>query len=330
VNYEKHTKLDALRANYAAVTGRPFTYFFCPILFRDEDTDLSEGHVVNLAFGGSARRTTLQRKDVDNFFGYSFEADFVLLAEKDRRDAVDTLLDPRLARQLRATVIVDGKPVEHYRPRGSVPPTHSELLVEREGRRKVRLALKMEPSEVLSALNSKWEIKVDKDIRLAALVSLLKSAHLTLFSLVGYSYALSAGGYFLGWDVLGRFAAANLPEPRDTMILNAGIHFAEFKNLVRPMVTVPTGLTGTISDRLLFLCTGTPKPWAFMVLVRTGDKMHAVLAPILEDPESAARYVRFLRDPAPRFEIRLLRFAGDRWDIAKDARVIEWPNAAFD
>jgi hypothetical protein len=66
-----------------------------------------------------------------------------------------------------------------------------------------------------------------------------------------------------------------------------------------------------------------------MVLVRTGAQMHAVLVPVLEDTDSAARFVRFLSKPAPRFEAKLTHFAGDRWEVAKDSRTFVWPAANF-
>ena len=58
--------------------------------------------------------------------------------------------------------------------------------------------------------------------------------------------------------------------------------------------------------------------------------MHGVLVPIMEDPEGAARFLRFLKDPPPRFEVRLARFAGDRWEVSRDSRIIEWPAANFE
>ena len=53
--------VELLRADYAAVRGRPFRNFYCPILFRDEAVSLCMGHVINEAFGDSDRHTTVQR-----------------------------------------------------------------------------------------------------------------------------------------------------------------------------------------------------------------------------------------------------------------------------
>ena len=322
--------LEDLRGQYTRLTTRPFKHFYCPILFRDEDVELCQGHVVNAAFPGSDRTTVLQRTDVDSFFGSRFEADFVLLAERGLHDPVDVLLDPKLRRKLRPRLTLDGQPVAHYSPRGAVPPVHSQLAVERPGGLSVPLALKLTPTETLSSMDGKWDLVIEKDIRLAALVSLLKAAHLSLFSLLGYSYALSAGGRFVGWDVLGQFVVNNITADRTSVLANAATHFAEFTSLVRPMLSWPEYVHGTVTDNELFLCTGSPKPWAFAVFVRTGSDMHAVLVPILEEEEGAARFARHLAEPSPRFEVKRARLVGDRWEVAKDSRIIDWPAAGFD
>ncbi len=53
------------------------------------------GHVINEVFGGSDRHTTVQRTDIDKFFGSVFEADFVLLAALSVRWGATELLDSR-------------------------------------------------------------------------------------------------------------------------------------------------------------------------------------------------------------------------------------------
>lgn len=321
-------KLAELRADYEKVAGRPFAHFFCPILLRDESVELCDGHVINKAFPGSDRRTVIQRADVDNFFGAMFEAEFTLMAHRGQHTPSDLLLDSELRRKLRPTLLIDGTPVEHYVSH-EPPAHHSKLLVDREGRESVPLVLKLDPSDALSALDGKWEVEVARDVRLAALVALLKAAHLTMFSLMGYGYALTAGGMFQGREVLGRFVAANLRNDRQTVVQNAAKHFEEFVNLVRPMIVSPQGMAGTITDRQLFLCTGTPRPWAFMVLVRAGSQMHSVLVPIMEDAEGGARFARFLKNPSPRFEVKRIKLADDRWEVSKVGRMIDWPEARF-
>lgn len=329
MNQEVQERLASLRLDYLSVVGRPFEHFYCPILFRDEPAGLSKAHVINLAFPESERRWTIQRTDVDSFFGSLFERDFVLLAERGKHDLFDVLTNRRLSSRLRPKLLADGKPVGHYIPTGPVPASHSELAVYRDDGPPVRLALKIDPSETLSALDKTWEIGLDRDVRLPALVSLLKAAHLTLFDLIGYRYALSAAGHFVGWDVLGSFFVRNGARRRPQVLRDAAKHFPDFVSMVRPMEVAPAGFTGTISDGYLYLCTGSQGPWAFMVFVRAGSQMHAVLVPVMENPDTAERFVRFLTTTSATFEVRLARFAGERWEIAKEGRQVTWPEAKF-
>lgn len=83
-------KLEALRTDFAAVAGAPFHNFYCPILFADDLTEICRAHLVNQAFSETSRRWTVQRKDVDNFYGTSFEADFVEL--KESYSPIETLI----------------------------------------------------------------------------------------------------------------------------------------------------------------------------------------------------------------------------------------------
>jgi len=324
------TAVGVLRADYAAVRGHPFRNFYCPILFRDELTSLCMGHVVNEAFGGSDRHRTVQRRDVDNFFGSLFEAEFVLSTAKGGRTAVDVLADRRLSQQFRPRILINGRLVDHYLPAGPVPSTHSELSIERPGTAPLRLAVKIEPNRTLTPSQRTLQIHIHKDIRLHAVVSLLKAAHLTLFRLRKYSYALSTGGRFMGWDVLGQYAADNMTLDRPTAIANARRHFSQFMNLVRPLAPMPADFRGTISDGKLFLCRGTRMPWASMVFVRTGTQMHAVLVPTLKDAESAEYFLHFMSRPTPRIEATSMRLAGDHWERSSDAHFIEWPAADVD
>jgi hypothetical protein len=91
----------------------------------------------------------------------------------------------------------------------------------------------------------------------------------------------------------------------------------------------PDYIAGTVSDNQLFLCTGTPKAWAFLVFVRTGKAMHAVIVPILEEAEGAARFASFLKTSSARFEVKRAKLHGDHWEVARDGRIIEWPEARF-
>jgi hypothetical protein len=61
------SKLEKLKSDYVSVTGIPFSHFFCPVVFDDQDVTLCKAHIINQFFPGSSRAWTVQRKDVDNF-----------------------------------------------------------------------------------------------------------------------------------------------------------------------------------------------------------------------------------------------------------------------
>ena len=78
-------ELQRLLMDYEGVTGSAWTHFYCPFLFRDEDVDVCKAHIVNKAFPASSRVWTIQRADLDNFYGAMFEAEFLDLLYKEGR-----------------------------------------------------------------------------------------------------------------------------------------------------------------------------------------------------------------------------------------------------
>jgi len=323
-------RLESLQVDFERKAGRPFKHFFCPILHRDEPAELCRGHVINNAFRESARAWTIQRADVDGFYGSHFESEFVLLQERGRRPVTDRFADAGRGNKLRPEIRLDGQPVHYYQPDPVVPDHHTELLIQRDGAPPVRLALKLAPSEMLAAQSRSWDIGFERDLRLPALVSLLKAAHLTMFGLLGYEWGLSLGSRFIGLDGLGTFFDANRKLSHPEVIGRADAHFRQFINLVRPINSSLGQLQGTVSDSYLYMCTGMPKPWAFLVLIRTGRDFHGVLLPIFADDEGAARFLRFMENPSPRITAKLTKFAGDHWEVSTQEQTLHWPLANWE
>jgi hypothetical protein len=322
-------KLEALRADYQAVVGSSFQTLFCPILFRDENVELCRAHLVNQAFPDASRRWTIQRKDIDEFYGAFFESDFVTthLRREPDEEPFAVLADKRRAR-LAPGVYLDGQRVEHYVASSEVPPQHSRFALD-VGGKTVSLGLKLHPDETLAAAERNWEVRIEKDVRLAALVSLLKAAHLALFDMLGYRYALSAGGHFMGATILGEFFSKNRGLPRADILANALSHFAEFANMVRPALAGGNDLKGTADDGLLYICTrGTEIRWAFLVHIRTGDTLHAVLVPTFDDPVGIQHFLRFMNNDDENIDAALTRFDGAQWLVAKELKQLRWPKPA--
>lgn len=321
-------KLEALRFDYEEVVGRPFQHFFCPMLFRDEDVTLCRAHIVNEAFPGSCRNWTVQRADVDNFYGRAFEGDFVNIQYRGQELTDRVLADPTLSKKLRPSVQIDGEDVQHFVATGPVPSHFTEVSVNGPKGR-VRLGLKIRPDDALNS--SQWQIAVETDIRLAALASMLKAAHMTLFEMLGYRYALSAGGHFLGRDVLGKFFLDNRSRGKADILANGLSHFREFANMMRPVLNPPPDLVGTPADRFVFVCRcDDDAPWGMIVFVRTAHLVHSVLVPMLDNESAAARFMTFLRGEGCRIRANRCRFDGKSWFGAKDHEFLDWPAAAFE
>lgn len=314
-------KLQQLSTDYAGVTGQPFVHFLCPVLFRDEETELCKAHIVNVAFRGR-QPWTVQRKDVDNFFGSMFESDFVDLRHRDR-GLQEIVSDPALVRRFRPSFSVDGRTVESYHATGSVPPCHTQLT--NGAGQDTPVVLKIDPSEMSALLGAKWQVHVEKDLRLPSLVSILKAAHLTMFEMVGYEYALSSGGYFVGRVILGEFFLQNHARPRSEVAANALTHFSEVVHLVRPVVGTPSHLGGTIHDRQLYVLRDGRIIWGAVVFIRTADSLHAALLPVFQNADGAERFAQFLSGPRENLEARLTRYEGDHWKASTQGVMLEWP-----
>ena len=146
MDHEVEHKLEMLRSDYREVTGKPFSRFFCPILFRDEDVALGRAHIVNSAFPDSCRRWTVQRSDVDNFYGSAFESDFVDLQYGGQHLTDIAITDPHLSQKLRPKVFIGEEKVEHFIANGPVPAHFTEVHVNGPNG-PVRLGLKIRPDE---------------------------------------------------------------------------------------------------------------------------------------------------------------------------------------
>ena len=323
-------KLRGLRADFEEVTGKAFSHFYCPVLFRDEDAELCKAHIVNEAFSSVGRHWTVQRKDVDGFYGSCFESDFVDIQYRGRVSAVTSMVDKTLGKKFRPQILVRGHPVPYYYPEAT-PAVEGHSKVHLEGDQgTVEVHLKLTPKELETTVAADLEIRVERDLRLPALVSLIKAAHLTLFSMLGYRYALSAGGHFMGRSILGEFYLQNYRLDKKTVVEKAQTYFEEFSNLVRPVVSHEPRLEGTVADNHLYVCETTSKvPWAFMVFARTTNALHAIVVPIFEHPDAISRFMSFLRSDGGRIEGRLSRYEGGEFNVWPNLTTFSWPSGGY-
>lgn len=319
------TELEKLNQDFAGIVGRRFEHFFCPILYRDEQTELCKAHIINEAFRDSTRESTVQRVDVDSFYGSRFEADFVDMARFKNLSMTTILADPSLSRRFNATILHDDIPVAHFYTTRELPEQFSGLqLCDLDP--SFTLGIKMQPSELIAAAGDHWEIEVSRDVRLPMLVSTIKSAHLSMFRMVGYQYALRAAGHFIGRSILGEFFIQNNDRRKKDLSDRALHFFFEFVHMVRPLTHINIDVQGTVTDRMLFLCMGgSGVAWAFIVFVKTGEQIHAVMIPTFHGPEQIETFLGFLKNDNSSIQVTTGRFEGDKWEVAKNTTSMNWP-----
>ncbi|HEX2619163.1 MAG TPA: hypothetical protein VHL11_03420 [Phototrophicaceae bacterium] len=160
-------KLDQVSKDYEKVTGKSFGYFFCPILHRDEDTELCKAHIVNQAFpdpDNLRMAWTVQRKDVDNFYGTMFEADFTLLGYDEDEVMNQIFIDRDITKKFKPKILLNGEEVDSFVKNGEIPENFTPLRYEND-EKYTELALKILPSDVQSNIDGEWAIEVAKDIQ---------------------------------------------------------------------------------------------------------------------------------------------------------------------
>ena len=318
-------RLEKLNDDYYENKGQYFDYFFCPILFKDEDVEVCKAHIINQAFPSSSRRWTIQRKDIDGFYGSYFESDFVSIQYKEIGSIADTVTDKKLSRVFKPKILLDGNQIDFFIARGDIPTSYTRIEFDNDGDI-VPVALKMSSDEVHASLNQDWEISVSKDVRICAIVSLIKSSHLTLFKILGYSYAFSATGYFIGRDILGKFYLQNKDNSKGDLLKNASLFFREFANMVRPLQHSNIGINGTTADNYVLVCRGRNNQiWAMIVFIKTSQSMHAVLMPVFDNPEMVETYLSFLQNENEQLYVSWCQYKEGHWSIDKNIDRFIWP-----
>jgi hypothetical protein len=321
------TKLKAMCSDFEEVTGKRFSYFFCPILLVDEKTELCEAHIVNKAFPNTARSWTIQRKDIDGFFGSHFEAEFLKIEYKNNNLKPDQVIfNCELAKKFRPTVNIRDNPVGYYYTTSDVPSSHSKFILS-DQKDIPSLVLKVAPEEIEeTTFQEDFQIEINNDLRLCSLVSLIKSAYLTLFEMLGYRYSLSIAGIIIGYGALGEFYNKNQSiKDKEQFTENAKKHFETYVNLVRPVDNMPFDFAGTCKDKKFFLCENKGVFWGCIVFVKISANFHAVLLPIYENEVGETEFFKFVESPGL-ISAREGKFNGEAWLLSKAETKMKWPD----
>jgi len=324
---ELKSKLEKLRANFIEIGNPPFEHFYCPILYKDEEAKLCKAHIVNSVFKNSSRKWIVQREDIDNFFGSMFEADFVLLHGGKELSIIDKFIDKRFS----PTLFADGNHVKHYLTKSEVPAHFTPIEFNEEGNT-IHIGLKISPKELIESRKKQWYVNVTKDIRIASLVSLIKSAYLTLFDMMGYSYVLSAAGEFVGRKILGDFFINNFKNKKRIVIRSVNLFFKDFVHMVRPVQTCGYNLQGTVSDGMILVCWGSSgSPWAVIVFIRTGKLLHSVMLPVFDQVDMISTFLDFLMNKNEKIKVTICRYEKYKniWESNKNHINLKWPKTGI-
>ena len=184
------TNLEELREDFESVRGKPFEYFYCPILHIDEDVPLTKGHVVPESMGG--RSKVLQRRDIDNGFGSFFEAEAAdAIVHGIDGDPLDIVFrgDPdelrKIGRRFKFRAHFDGMD----RPVDILPRKMGEevkFFVSMEG-------LNEALGRIESAESLRGSLAVELDARSSILAASLRTSHLCWFQRCGVTTHASVG-----------------------------------------------------------------------------------------------------------------------------------------
>lgn len=316
-------RVEAMKADYQAVTGRTYEHFFCPFLHVDEPAPLCEGHIINEALGVS-NAWVPQRQDFDRFFGSMVEADFVSAVKDRSKSALEKWIDPNLSRRYRPQLLSQGVPLAHYITKEpSAAKGHTSLAVfNASGDVAGCVVIKKPPHEVKALHATDLQVVAVPPVTLvpAIVASVLKAAHLAMFNLTGYRYVFNAAGLILAGilrDFYVEFKDSKKRELGDEM---AGA-FRPHASMISPMLLRNSSvLAGTaIDNRLLAAVGGTEGIYAIGVIIPAGsDDGFCVWLPS-GIGKTIDTYLSFLREPPPSIAVRTLQFCrsdderGEHW-----------------
>jgi hypothetical protein len=325
LNEQTRNLLERHRADYAEVTGKPFEHFFCPIMFEDTPAQLIRGHIINEAFKGSPGAWVIQRGAADHFFGGFFEGDFEVTQHLLDATPMDCLFNKKLYAAVPPTLSIADRERRYFIWRNTRPPQGYEIVILDYNGQEMRLCVEAIPDELRThPLN--WSIP-RKDFRIPALVSLIKAAYLSMFSLFGYRYVLSHAGRFIGENILGTFYRANCKiRTRKEAQRLAFEFFKPYKHVIRPIQIGTTTMKGTLTDGLVNLCaSASGGPWGMVMFIKTGEQRSAALIPYPEDDEAMAIYRGFLENEREQIHVMRGVFEGEQWRFEKERTPLFWP-----
>lgn len=308
------SRVDAMSGDFETVTGHPFNEFFCPILLRDEAASLCRGHIVPECLGVSSLWIP-QRADVDNFFGSAAEREMNDGIRAKGASMFDVFCDRELSQSIRPRIEFEGVRIPHFFP--TPKDVESFRQPDVDGGR--RITLRIPPSRAKELEGKPIRLILEKDFRPSIAAAVWKSAHLSMFYLLGYRYVLSAAGQYTA-GVLGDFFAMGQTLKGDELRERLATYFSRFARIVRPL-DGSGEVCGTITDnRVLAVFSRARTVFAIGVFVNCGKDRFVAFLP--GEPSDFDTYLSFLSDPPPSIATKVVEFQSataeqaERWVTA--------------
>jgi hypothetical protein len=263
-------------ADYTAVKGAPVKRFVCPITLRDEpDAVLCDGHILNEAIQTAARKTVVQWEDIDNYYGGTIEPDLTAFLNTPVAPAGHLM---RKGKGLAVTFPSGEQVAAFITDKAGARAKFPQIdLIDATGDTIASPFLrtdKLDP-QLLKGLQVEWLMGFTDS---ALLGSVLKSAYLALWNILGYRYVFMAAG-----DCL-RQPLAKFFTDRATRAQSVN-YFSKFKGAVNVFLNeIPEDHCNTVSDGLLWFHLRKAGPeerrmFAMSCLFRVNQRMISVMVP---------------------------------------------------
>jgi hypothetical protein len=331
MNDQARRQLERHRADYAKITGAPFQHFFCPILFVDEPAKLMRGHIINEAFKGSPGAWVIQREGVDSFYGRYFEGDYQLYQHMIGLRSLAYFFEQRLFSAARPRVFYEGRELHYFirlpKDYGKPPPPGFGVGDIEYNGQVLEMCIELHDNYPMPDF-SNLELQTEKDLRVPAFVSLLKAAHLSLYSMFGYHYVFEHAGRLIGQDLLGGFYKSNRNANSKKQVQEKALdYFWPYRHMVLSIAPNLPATAGTLSDGIVHLCAGSiGPPWGMIIYVKAGPATNAVLMPFPGDHDALATFLDFLRNDHEQIHVMIGQHCKDtrQWAIDPTRQPARW------
>jgi hypothetical protein len=313
-------------ADYTAVTGTPVKRFVCPISLRDDpNATLCDGHILNEGIQTAARKTVVQWADIDNHYGQTIEPDLIAYLNTPVAPAEHLM---RKGKDLTVTFPSGEQVAAFITDKGGARAKFPQIdLIDASGETIASPFLrtdKLDP-QFQKGLEVEWLMSFTDS---ALLGSILKSAYLALWTILGYRYVFMPAG-----DCL-RQQLANFFKDRATKAQSVN-YFSKFKGAVNVLLNeVPEDHFNTVNDGLLWFHLRKEGPesrrmFAVSCLFRVNQRMISVIVPYCtHDEDFGAGYSYYegtLKDRNTPQDIHFGYRVGDELHIFPEPLSIQRP-----